>query len=78
MEELFSFTDGEYVYEDGSVSFSLGSNGLVEKYKGLLLQKWIDKVPDVFYDEMNGFNFELEFTGTQLDFQDLKTAVFML
>ncbi|MBQ4285736.1 MAG: hypothetical protein II720_04650 [Bacteroidales bacterium] len=28
-----SFTDGEYVYEDGSVSFSLGSNGLVEKYK---------------------------------------------
>ncbi|MBR6245849.1 MAG: hypothetical protein IKR15_00630, partial [Bacteroidales bacterium] len=30
---ICSFTGGEYVYEDGSVSFSLGSNGLVEKYK---------------------------------------------
>lgn len=29
---LLSFVGGEYVYEEGSVSFTLGSNGLVEKY----------------------------------------------
>ena len=49
-------------------------NSLVEKYKGDILQNWIDKIPGIFHDEMNGFDFELEFTGTQLDFDDLKDA----
>jgi len=46
-------------------------NSLVEKYSGGKLQEWIDEVPRVFYDEMNGYDFELAFTGTDLDFEEL-------
>ena len=36
-------------------------NSLVEKYKGEKLQTWISEIPSIFYDEMNGYDFELEF-----------------
>ena len=49
-------------------------NSLVEKYKGEKLQTWIAKVPSVFYDEMNGYYFELDFSGTELDFEELKKS----
>ena len=49
-------------------------NSLVEKYQKEKLQFWIKKVPAVFHDEMNGYNFELVFSGTSLDFQELKKA----
>ena len=49
-------------------------NSLVEKYKGEKLQTWIAKVPSVFYDEMNGYYFELYFSGTELDFEELKKS----
>lgn len=46
-------------------------NSLVEKYQNMNLQSWISRVPKIFYDEMNGYYFELDFTGTQLDFEAL-------
>lgn len=46
-------------------------NSLVEKYQDMNLQSWINKVPKIFYDEMNGYYFELDFTGTQLDYEML-------
>lgn len=49
-------------------------NSLVEKYKNEKLQTWISKVPSVFYDEMNGYYFELDFSGTNLDFEELKKS----
>ena len=49
-------------------------NSLVEKYQGRPLQEWIAKVPSIFYNEMNGYDFELDFTGTTLDFEELKAT----
>ena len=51
-------------------------NSLVEKFQKGMLQKWIQKVPVIFHDEMNGYDFELIFSGTDLDFQELQ-KVFM-
>ncbi len=48
-------------------------NSLVEKYECEALRNWIDKIPGIFYDEMNGYDFELEFSGTERDYQELKT-----
>lgn len=46
-------------------------NSLVEKYDKELLQTWLSKLPSIFYDEMNGYDFDLEFSGTELDYEDL-------
>ena len=35
-------------------------NSLVEKYQTEKLQNWINQIPAIFYDEMNGYDFELE------------------
>lgn len=48
-------------------------NSLVEKYECEALRNWIDKIPGIFYDEMNGYDFELEFSGTERDYQELKS-----
>lgn len=49
-------------------------NSLVEKYQSEYLQTWVKRIPKIFYDEMNGYDFELEFTGTKLDFEDVVDA----
>lgn len=49
-------------------------NSLVEKYSDGVLQDWISEVPSIFHDEMNGFDFEMEFSGTSTDFEELKRA----
>ena len=49
-------------------------NSLVEKYRGEKLQTWIDKIPSYFHDEMNGFDFDLVFSGPELDFEELKRS----
>ena len=49
-------------------------NSLVEKYQDQPLQYWINMVPQIFYDEMNGYDFELEFSGTRTDFEELKRS----
>ena len=47
-------------------------NSLVEKYQQETLQNWMKKIPSIFYDEMNGYDFELEFSGTKLEYEELK------
>lgn len=47
-------------------------NSLVEKYQDEILNDWIDKIPSIFHDEMNGYGFELDFSGTELDFQNIQ------
>lgn len=49
-------------------------NSHVEKYQDQKLQTWIHKLPHIFRDEMNGYGFELEFTGTKLDYEELKKS----
>ena len=49
-------------------------NSMVEKYKNEKLQTWVGKVPSIFYDEMNGYYFQLDFSGTELDFDELKKS----
>ena len=49
-------------------------NSLVEKYQNEKLQTWVGKVPSIFYDEMNGYDFELDFSGTELDFEEVKKS----
>lgn len=50
-------------------------NSLVEKYQDKSLQNWISIIPQVFYDEMNGYDFELDFSGTRLDFEELRRSL---
>lgn len=49
-------------------------NSLVEKYQQNVLQDWVMRIPSIFYDEMNGYDFELEFSGTAVDYEDVKDA----
>ena len=49
-------------------------NSLVEKYQGEKLQTWVNDIPSIFYDEMNGYDFELDFSGTELDFEELRKS----
>lgn len=49
-------------------------NSLVEKFQYSSLQKWVHRIPDIFYDEMNGFDFELDFSGTERDFLEVVDA----
>lgn len=49
-------------------------NSLVEKYQDGRLQDWIKELPEIFHDEMNGYDFELEFSGTPRDFAELQKA----
>ena len=49
-------------------------NSQVEKFQEGSLQNWVKKIPQIFYDEMNGYDFELEFSGTKVDFQEIMDA----
>ena len=49
-------------------------NSQVEKYDTATLKDWIEKVPQIFYDEMNGYDFDLFFTGTKSDFESLQNT----
>ena len=46
-------------------------NSLVQKYQEGKLQNWISKIPSILYDEMNGYDFDLQFSGTRTDFEHL-------
>lgn len=49
-------------------------NCQIEKYENQLLSDWVKNVPRIFYDEMNGYDFDLFFSGTEYDFQKLNQA----
>ena len=46
-------------------------NSEIEKYKNSRLQDWVKDIPRVFYEELNGFDFELDFVGPELEFEEL-------
>lgn len=48
-------------------------NSLVHKYQDHRLGDWISLLPGIFRDEMNGYYFQLEFSGTGLDYEQLQT-----
>ena len=47
-------------------------NSQVEKYDSVMLKDWIGRVPGIYHDEMNGYDFDLYFTGTKSDFESLQ------
>lgn len=49
-------------------------NSMVEKYIKSPLRDWVNDVPKIYYDEMNGYGFRFEFSGTALDYEELKKA----
>lgn len=49
-------------------------NSLIEKYLDKNLNDWVNQIPDIFYDEMNGYDFDLEFSGTREDFEKVQHA----
>ncbi|MDO4649698.1 MAG: hypothetical protein Q4B26_13710 [Eubacteriales bacterium] len=49
-------------------------NSLIEKYDRLPLKDWVTKVPQIFYDEMNGYDFDLYIVGTESDYNEIKVA----
>ena len=49
-------------------------NCQIENYENQLLSDWVSNVPQIFYDEMNGYDFDLIFSGTEYDFQKLNQA----
>ena len=49
-------------------------NSLVEKYDQSMLQTWIKQIPEIFYNEMNGYDFELESSGPKRDYMELVQA----
>ena len=49
-------------------------NSSVEKYQNMILQNWLDELPGIFYGEMNGYDFELKFSGTKIDCAEVRSA----
>lgn len=49
-------------------------NSQIEKYQTSTLKDWVHRIPGIFYDEMNGFDFDLLFTGTIADFLEIQKA----
>lgn len=49
-------------------------NSQIEKYETRPLKDWVHKVPEIFYNEMNGYDFDFYFTGTKPDFEAVREA----
>lgn len=49
-------------------------NSQIEKYEHQPLKDWVHKVPDIFYNEMNGYDFDLNFVGTVPDYEEVQKA----
>lgn len=53
-------------------------NSQIEKFENKLLADWVRDVPRMFYNEMNGYDFDLFFSGTEYDFQKLQQTFISL
>lgn len=49
-------------------------NSQIEKYQDKRLHDWIEKLPLIFHDEMNGYGFELYFSGVPDDYERTRKA----
>lgn len=47
-------------------------NSAIERYEKRPLVDWIGDIPGILYDEMNGYDFDMEFSGTEADFTRLQ------
>ena len=50
------------------------NSSLGEKVSGSRLQEWIEDLPQILIDEYNDTDFDIEFHGTLLDYEDLTEA----
>ncbi|CAM3112563.1 hypothetical protein GHI93_07610 [Lactococcus hircilactis] len=46
-------------------------NSEVEKFQTKKLQTWLDNLPEIFASELNGYDFDLDFSGNEADFIQL-------
>lgn len=49
-------------------------NCQIEKYQDKQLSEWVTYIPEIFYEEMNGYDFDLNFIGTKSDFEEVVRA----
>lgn len=66
-----------YTNEDTAVEFNGKKpliNSQVTKYQNRRLQDWLNEIPRIFHDEMNGYDFKIEYSGTKMDFEQLVKA----
>lgn len=49
-------------------------NSRIEKYENQPLKDWVNLVPDIFYNEMNGYDFDFYFVGTKDDFEEIRNS----
>lgn len=49
-------------------------NCQIEKYDKQPLKDWVKVVPTIFFNEMNGYDFDLLFTGTGPDYEEVKKS----
>ena len=49
-------------------------NSAIEKFEDKPLVEWANEVPGILHDEMNGYDFDLLYSGTALDFREVRQA----
>lgn len=50
-------------------------NSQIEKFENKRLFVWSDKLLDILYSEMNGYDFNLDFSGTKADYEKIKYLI---
>lgn len=50
-------------------------NSQIEKFENKRLFVWSDKLLDILYSEMNGYDFDLDFSGTKVDYEKIKYLI---
>ena len=71
----------EFEYNPYIMDYSIKFNGveprinsMIEQYLKEPLQVWVKEIPSIFYNEMNGYDFVVEFTGTRMDYEKVINA----
>lgn len=71
---IYAELDHNPYIPDTTVKFNGKSpkiNSQIEKYYKLPLKDWVHKVPEIFYNEMNGYGFDLLFIGRDSDYEEV-------
>lgn len=50
-------------------------NSQIEKFENKRLFVWSDKLLDILYSEMNGYDFDLDFSGTKADYEKINYLI---
>ena len=73
-------TKVDIAYNPYKLTTSIYVNGKMPKQNSSLnvenrrLQEWVDKMSGILVDEYPDNNYEIHFTGTQVDYDDLTTS----